>query len=120
MTKTFNPGDKVKVTFEGTINEFDCVRSNGPKNMLGLSQGLDVDYIQKELVGTIEVIEPANNPTADPVGTVRQSKSCAELRYIKVNDDHWVCINSLGTNFYTSWNDERMTKTKVVAHAEKP
>lgn len=62
MTKP-EPGDKVRVIYEGVYTRYGTVLH--PSR---LALGFDIPS-----GSTVEVIEPADDPSKDPIGTVRRS-----------------------------------------------
>lgn len=68
---TFNPGDRVRVTFEG-IYEESGVFNDGDHRIRDLGDAFGKTS-RIPPYGTVELIERADDPRKDPVGTVRKS-----------------------------------------------
>jgi hypothetical protein len=80
-------GDKIRVTFEATY----AGRSRRPGNLFLVDFECEEGYSLKYTVpssATVEVIEPADDPSKDPIGTVRENTGALGGVYVK-NSEGW-------------------------------
>jgi hypothetical protein len=79
MTKP-EPGDKVRVTYEGIYTKYGTVLHSSR-----LSLGFEIPS-----GSTVEVLESADDPSKDPVGTVADLSSGCPI--VKIGPDQWVTV----------------------------
>lgn len=88
----FNPGDRVRLTAlppaSGSIES--TVDANG--HFLGWA-------IWSNAQGDVEIIEPADDPSKDPVPTFRRSPETGDLYARVADDEDWRSL----TSAYTNW-----------------
>jgi hypothetical protein len=101
------PGDRVRVVYEGEYRR----DATDPEEWGGIVKATDG---KGGLVGVIdgwavvEVVEPADDPSADPIGTVRRGVAPMEV-WIKVNHDRWAYAGT--TSSTAQYGDEYIRQT---------
>lgn len=98
MSEQPRPGDRVRVTFEGrwTGHSDEIEQDNGRVI------AVDTD------IETVEIVEPADDPSADPIGAVRRGVAPMEV-WIKVNHDRWAYAGT--TSSTAQYGDEYIRQT---------
>jgi hypothetical protein len=71
------PGDRVRVTYETFVDPGGHFRGESTLQYYG---------------ATVEVIEPADDPSKDPVGTVRRTPRTLARQVVKVRRNYWVFV----------------------------
>ena len=108
--KEFSPGDKVRVT-----DTFESVVTRVIEDQLDACYKFENgQYRSVDVPGRVfELIERADDPSTDPIGTVRQGmgKACS---LIKLGTDYWVQPSLFGTAPGHGHADNFMTHRPVI------
>lgn len=103
-----NPGDRVRYTFEGYVRDLRLdVRYDLSRREVTLAWPTDAPY------QTIEILERADDPARDPVGTVRRfGDATITVVWVKTDRDTWSRTPSQGIR--SKWEDHAMVDASII------
>lgn len=109
MSDTVKPGDRIRVVVEGTV-------AYGADDFVRFKEGYSVVTTHAE----VTVLERADDPSKDPVGTLRgKDEWLLVRRCVVLGINPWVVIAapSSETEFGFSWTDADVSDLPVIGVA---
>jgi hypothetical protein len=108
----FKPGDRIKVSFEGTVTDLDDHEMVAMVKVDGESR---TTYVPR--AAALELVEAADDPSKDPIWTVREVEpkpAAAEGNIVvKFGDSFWLYPSNMG-NGYGRLDWARVKDSKIV------
>lgn len=110
----FEPGDKIRVTYEAVydgLTEYGNYRLTRPDHDLP-------EYMYELSSATVELIERADDPATDPIGTVRGGTGTipGTFGFVKVRKDDWRLMGS-GDDESSRWYNHEVENHSIIGAA---
>ena len=102
-------GDKIRITFEGVLTD----RPNEHFRWSERPEGATVSWSPGDSRVSIEILERADDPSKDPVGTIRAELDDSAV-YVKTQDRRWTRVSSRSCEGGFSFAENEMGMSKVI------